>query len=99
MDPIEAARKRAERIHREVVASGGDPWQPYDVVVRALPTYDLWHQPAQAGDVSLRGCKAIIDPETKGILYGETGSAGEDALLIGHELGHVAMHGLSLIHI
>lgn len=96
MDPIEAARKRAERIHREVVASGGDPWQPYDVVVRALPTYDLWHQPAQAGDVSLRGCKAIIDPETKGILYGETGSAGEDALLIGHELGHVAMHGCAV---
>ena len=93
MDPIEAARKRAARIHREIVADGGDPWQPFDIVVRAIATHDLWHQPVQAGDVSLHGCKARIDPDTKGILYGETGTAGGDALLIGHELGHVAMHG------
>ena len=93
MDPIEAARKRAARIHREIVADGGDPWQPFDIVVRAIATHDLWHQPVKAGDVSLHGCKARIDPDTKGILYGETGTAGGDALLIGHELGHVAMHG------
>nr|WP_137830666.1 ATP-dependent helicase [Methylobacterium sp. L1A1] len=93
MDPIEAARKKAERIHREAVDGGADPWQPFGIAVRAIQAHGLWHQPVQASDVSLHGCRARLDPDTFGIMYGETGSPGGDALLIGHELGHVAMHG------
>lgn len=96
MDPIEAARKKAERIHLEAVNGGADPWQPFDVAVRAIQAHGLWHQPVQAGDVSLHGCRARLDPGTFGIMYGETGSPGGDALLIGHELGHVAMHGCTV---
>lgn len=93
MDPIEAARQRAELIHHELVAEGADPWRPFDLVQRAVAAQGLWHQAVKVGDVSLHGCKARIDPATLGILFGETGSPGGDALLVGHELGHVTMHG------
>lgn len=93
MDPIEAARKKAAHIHRQVVAEGGDPWRPLDIALRAIAAHGLWRSPTQAGDVSLHGCKARLEPKTKGIIYGETGTEGGDALLISHELGHVIMHG------
>lgn len=93
MDPIEAARKHAARIHAETVEDGGDPWQPFEIAVKALERHGLWHQPVVAGDVSLNGGRARLDPKSKGVVYGETGSLGGDALLIGHELGHVVMHG------
>jgi DNA helicase-2/ATP-dependent DNA helicase PcrA len=93
VDPIEAGRKQAARIHAEMVAEGADPWQPFDLAVRAIEGHGLWHQPVHAGDVSLNGGRARLDPKSKGILYGETGTPGGDALLLGHELGHVVMHG------
>lgn len=93
MEPIEAARRQAARIYGEAVASGVDPWDPSAIVEHAIGAHGLWCQAVAKGDPCLNGGRARLDPDTMGILHERTGSAGEDALLVGHELGHVVMHG------
>lgn len=93
MEPIEAARRQAARIHAEAVAAGADPWDPSAIVAHAIGAHGLWCQAVAAGDLCLNGGQARLDPGTMGVLHERTGSPGGDALLVGHELGHVVMHG------
>ena len=93
MDPVEAARRGAESLHDAAMVAGVDPWRPIDVAMHAAAARGLEVWPVAPGDPLLLGGRARLDPQAGAVIYGETGSAAADALLIGHEVAHVVVHG------
>nr|WP_264185726.1 ATP-dependent helicase [Roseicella aerolata] len=52
----------------------------------------VWVKP---GDPRLHGARALVDAQAGCIRCGDTGSRGDRALLLAHEVGHEAVHRLS----
>jgi superfamily I DNA/RNA helicase len=93
MDAIEISRQVAERLHREAVERGRDPWRPYEFVLAEAHRRDLTVEKVPAGDVRLHGGRALYDPDALLILHEDAGDAFAQAFLIAHEVGHVELGG------
>ena len=96
MDATEAARRKAENLHRANVAAGGDPTRPLAFALQEATRRGLDVYALQEGDSQLKGGKAAFDSQAGGILYEDRGSDFERAFLIAHELGHVVLEGGTL---
>lgn len=96
MDATEAARREAERLHRENVAAGGDPTRPLAFALQKATSRGLDVYALQEGDSQLKGGKATFDSQAGAILYEDRGSDFERAFLVAHELGHVVLEGGTL---
>jgi superfamily I DNA/RNA helicase len=93
MDAIEISRQVAERLHREAVDRGCDPWRPYEFVLAEAHRRDLAVEKVSAGDVRLHGGHALYDPDALLILHEDAGDAFAQAFLVAHEVGHVELGG------
>lgn len=91
MEPFEAIRRTAAELHSAAVARGADPWQPMTLAAHAAAELDCSIEAVPAGDPLLRGGRALYDPDLRMIVH-EQADPGTSAFLIGHELGHVAVH-------
>lgn len=96
MDATEAARREAERLHRAIVAAGGDPTRPLAFALQEATSRGLDVYALQEGDSQLKGGKATFDSQAGAILYEDRGSDFERAFLVAHELGHVVLEGGTL---
>src|SRR6185437_7919748 len=95
MDAIEISRQVAERLHREAVERGCDPWRPYEFVLAEARRRDLAVEKVPTGDVRLHGGQALYDPDALLILHEDAGDAFAQAFLVAHEVGHVELGGHS----
>jgi DNA helicase-2/ATP-dependent DNA helicase PcrA len=97
MNSFDAARSSARRLREQVVSDGratGDPLALAEAAAAALDYEVSW---LPAGDDRLKGAEALIDGQAGIILCNCSGTAGERALRLAHELGHEAVHRLSSI--
>jgi DNA helicase II / ATP-dependent DNA helicase PcrA len=92
MEPFEAIRDSAARLHGELVSAGVDPFKPMALVEEALSRCELELFLLRPGDPALKGARAIFDDQSGSIFCEVTAEVGEGALLIGHEIGHVRVH-------
>ncbi len=93
MDATEAARREAERIRREAIAAGTDPWKLLDFVRLEAARRELDVYALPVGDSQLKGGRAAFDSQAGIILYEDAGAEFDRAFLIAHELGHVVLEG------
>ena len=91
MDAVEAARQRASQLHAAALERGADPWRPLDLVLGEVRRTGLAAEPTDPASSQLEAAQAIFLPEDGLILYGDGGSAFEQAFLIAHELGHALL--------
>lgn len=91
MDAIEVARRRAASIHAQALLEGADPWSPLDFVLREVEREGYAAEAVEPGSVQLEGALAMFMPEIGLILYGDSGTPFERALLVAHELGHALL--------
>lgn len=92
MEAFEAVRRSAADLHNQAVSAGADPWSPGQLVKFAAELLDCTVSDVASDDPSLRGGRALYDPEMRLILRAVEGSEIEKALLAGHELGHAFVH-------
>lgn len=92
MEAFEAVRQAASKLHEQAVAAGADPWSPGELVAVAADLLECNIQDVAKNDPSLRGGRALYDPEMRLILRDAGAPDIEKALLAGHELGHAAVH-------
>jgi len=95
MDAIELGRRRAERLHADAVASGGDPTRPYTFARAEAARREVEVERVPAGDLRLYGGRALYDPDALLILHEDAGDDFLNAFLVAHELGHVDLGGHS----
>ena len=88
MDRIEAIRVRATDLHNHRVNEGGDPTQPYELVLAEAGARDLEVRRLPAGHPQLKGGKALLQRASATILHEDTGDVFLDAFLVAHEVGH-----------
>ena len=91
MDSVELARQVAAELHARLVASGADPWSPYDFAVAEATRRGIDVEPAAAGAAVLNGSRATFVVADDLILHENTGSWFEQAFLVAHEIGHVEL--------
>ncbi|HHZ8328449.1 TPA: UvrD-helicase domain-containing protein [Pseudomonas aeruginosa] len=91
MDGVEIARQVAAELHARLVASGADPWSPYDFAVAEAKRRGIDVEPTAAGAAVLNGGRATFVAADDLILHENIGSRFEQAFLIAHELGHVEL--------
>ena len=89
MDSVELARQVAAELHARLVASGADPWSPYDFAVSEAKRRGIDVEPTAAGAAVLNGGRATFVTADDLILHESVGSAFEQAFLVAHEIGHV----------
>ena len=92
MDPYEPIREAATRFHGELIADGGDPLQPIELVQRAIEKLDIELFLLSPGNPALKGARAIFDDQGGTICCENTGTPADRALLIAHEIGHAVIH-------
>jgi superfamily I DNA/RNA helicase len=91
MDAVELARQIASELHARAVAVGQDPWRPYDFAVAEVKRRDLDVEPTAKGAAILNKGRATFIASERLILHEDAGSRFEQAFLIAHEIGHVAL--------
>lgn len=91
MDAVELARQIASELHARTVAAGYDPWRPYDFAVAEAKRRDLDVEPTAKGAAILNKGRATFISLERLILHENAGSKFEQAFLIAHEIGHVAL--------
>lgn len=91
MDATEAARQVAAELHERAVATGADPWSPYDLALREARRRDIEVELASSGAVILNGARATYSPVDRLIVHENVGTPFEQAFLVAHELGHVEL--------
>ena len=91
MDSVELARQVAAELHARLVASGADPWSPYDFAVAEAKRRGIDVEPTAAGATVLDGACATFVAADDLILHERVGSAFEQAFLVAHEIGHVEL--------
>ena len=96
MDGFEPIRVAATRLHGTVVAAGSDPLDPSALVAAAIDHLDIELFYLPATDPALKGAKALFDGQSGTICCDASGDAGDRALLVAHEIGHVEVHAGSL---
>ncbi|VFU10187.1 UvrD-helicase domain-containing protein [Methylocella tundrae] len=91
MDSVELARQVAAELHARLVASGADPWSPYDFAVAEAKRRGIDVEPTAAGAAVLNGGRATFVAADDLILHENIGSRFEQAFLVAHEIGHVEL--------
>lgn len=91
MDSVELARQVAAELHARLVASGADPWSPYDFAVAEARRRGIDVEPTAAGAAVLNGGRATFVAADDLILHESAGSPFEQAFLVAHEIGHVEL--------
>lgn len=91
MDSVELARQIAAELHARLVASGADPWSPYEFAVAEATRRGIDVEPAAAGAAVLNGGRATLVATDKLILHEDAGTPFEQAFLVAHEIGHVEL--------
>lgn len=91
MDGVEVARQVAAELHARLVASGADPWSPYDFAVTEAKRRGIDVEPTAAGAAVLNGSRATFIAADDLIVHENTGSRFEQAFLVAHEIGHVEL--------
>lgn len=91
MDAVEVARRRAALIHAEALLEGANPWSPLDLVLREVEREGFAAEAIEPGAAQLEGALAMFMPEMGLILYSDSGTPFERALLVAHELGHALL--------
>jgi Zn-dependent peptidase ImmA (M78 family) len=91
MDAVELARQIASELHARAVVAGQDPWRPYDFAVAEVKRRDLDVEPTAKGAAILNKGRATFIASERLILHEDAGSRFEQAFLIAHEIGHVAL--------
>lgn len=95
MDAFEAIRIIAARLHHQLVASGANSLKPLTLIEAAIKHYRLELVFLEPANTALNGGRAVFDQQSRTILAEDTGSESDRALLVGHEVGHVATHAKS----
>ncbi|MCG3138759.1 MAG: ATP-dependent DNA helicase Rep [Phycisphaerae bacterium] len=93
MDSIEVGRQKAERLHKDGVAYGHNPWEPYGFVCAEAARRDLIVEEVAKGDVRLYGGRAVYDADSLLIIHEQSGDRFTDAFLVAHEIGHAEFGG------
>lgn len=91
MDSVELARQVAAELHARLVASGADPWSPYDFAVAEAKRRGIDVEPTAAGAAVLNGGRATFVAADDLILHESASSAFEQGFLVAHEIGHVEL--------
>jgi superfamily I DNA/RNA helicase len=91
MDSVELARQVAAELHARLVASGADPWLPYDFAVTEANRRGIDVEPTAIGAAVLNGGRATFVATDDLILHESGGSRFEQAFLVAHEIGHVEL--------
>ena len=91
MDSVELARQVAAELHARLVASGADPWLPYDFAVAEAKRRGIDVEQTSAGAAVLYGGRATFVAADDLILHENIGSRFEQAFLVAHEIGHVEL--------
>ena len=91
MDSVELARQGAAELHARLVASGADPWLPYDFAVAEAKRRGIDVEQTSAGAAVLYGGRATFVAADDLILHENIGSRFEQAFLVAHEIGHVEL--------
>lgn len=91
MDGVELARQVAAELHARLVASGADPWSPYDFAVAGAKRRGIDVEPTALGAAVLNGGRATLVAADDLILHENAGSRFEQAFLVAHEIGHVEL--------
>ncbi|QTI78334.1 UvrD-helicase domain-containing protein [Roseomonas marmotae] len=99
MDAVELARQRAAQLHEAVVPGCTDPWNVYALAVAAAARHGIDVEPVQAGGAILSGGKAHFDPVERAIRHEDSGSAFDQAFLVGHEIGHALLGDDQISHV
>src|SRR5258708_15996984 len=95
MDPFEAIRKSASRLHSKLAESGINPLRPMELVQGAIQHLDLRVVPLPPGDPALKGARAVFDEQSGTICYELTTDPMEAPLLVAHEIAHAEIHASS----
>lgn len=91
MDGVELARQVAAELHARLVASGVDPWSPYEFAVAEASRRGIDVEPTAVGAAVLNGGRATFVAADDLILHESAGSRFEQAFLVAHEIGHVEL--------
>lgn len=91
MQAVELARKAAASLHNQAVASGHNPWTPYEFAVAEANRRDLDVECTRKGSPNLRGARARFIPEEMFILHEKCATLFEQAFLVAHEIGHAEL--------
>lgn len=91
MDSIESARQIAATLHQELIALGHDPWQSLTFVIAEAKRRDFDAEPVHPDAATLHGSRASLVPSDNLILYENCGTTFDQAFLVAHELGHLAL--------
>jgi superfamily I DNA/RNA helicase len=91
MDSVELARQIAAELHARLVASGADPWSPYNFAVAEAERRGIDVEPTAAGAAVLNGGRATFVAADNLILHESVGSAFEQGFLVAHEIGHIEL--------
>lgn len=92
MDAFETIRIIASRLHDQLVAGGADATKPLTLVEAAIRHYGLELAFLEPGNTALNGGRAVFDQQSRTICAEDKGSDADRALLVGHEIGHAAVH-------
>jgi Zn-dependent peptidase ImmA (M78 family) len=91
MDRIEIARQIASDLHAQAVARGEDPIHSYAFVKAEAKRREIYVEKTAPGGTMLNGARATFIPDAALILHENVGTPFEQAFLIAHEIGHVAL--------
>lgn len=91
MDGVELARQVAAELHARLVASGADPWSPYDFAVAEANRRGIDVEPTAVAAAVLNGGRATLVAADDLILHEKAGSRFEQAFLVAHEIGHAEL--------
>ena len=92
MDAFEPIRGMAARLHDELVLSGKDPFDPFDLVQAAAESRDLQIVWLPHGDPALKSARAVYDEQGGTICCEEEADPVTRALWVAHEIGHSELH-------
>jgi DNA helicase-2/ATP-dependent DNA helicase PcrA len=92
VEAFDAVRRSAAHLHEEAVKEGADPLNPVSLVEKAVAHLGLELYRLEPGDPALKGARALFDDQSGSIFCERTDDAGEEAVLIGHEVGHACVH-------
>lgn len=95
MDAFETIRTVAARLHDQFVADGANALKPLTLVEAAIKHYGIELAFVEPGNTALNGGRAVFDQQSRTICAEDKGSDADRALLVGHEIGHVAVHTMS----
>lgn len=93
MDSMEVSRQRAERLHRDGVAAGHNPEEPYAFVCAEATRRGLVVEQVPEGDPRLYGGRAVYDADSLLIIHEQSGDPFTHAFLVAHEIGHAELGG------